>query len=466
MHEHSKVIEDPGVKLVDATADDLDLINQFTKRKFSADELYVGSMLLCNTEVDRSFERFTLDGLGQFQQTIVGKSLLIGHDHQAAPEGLFFDAAIAQDGSGKKDLSGSDVQHLAASFYLVKTKQNEHLRAQIDGGVYRYVSVGFMYEELTCDICGNSLFSQDCPHIPGREYDVDGTKVTATAVYTGKAEAVEGSIVYLGCQYGAELKRTREEAGLRRIAMFKGKVLEDDIRAIAAEEAQKLLQQGQKPWEETENEIRQRLRDPDDFRDDTFRRTQISDMNGGIWLIVGKLKPEQVPEGHDPDSMVAQSLRFKRKTDEQAGWTLEEAKTWYSEHEEDFKGAKLASLLEPPKENDRVKDAEVLQAELNELSEKYAKLDARIKELEPLATEGAEFRKHLAGEIARKAAILHCENQATTVLAALGEKATAEQLTAIVTDYDEQLAKLPGPVQTRVETQDSRKERVDPSEYS
>lgn len=85
-------------------------------------------------------------------------------------------------------------------------------------------------------------------------------------------------------------------------------------------------------WDVTENQIRFRLRDPNDFKDGTFRTKKISGEEK-ISIIVGKLKDNLVPEGHDPNSMVIQSYRFEKKTaDEPNGWTLSEAKEWIEEH--------------------------------------------------------------------------------------------------------------------------------------
>ena len=38
---------------------ELDLINQYTRRKLSRDEVYIFSVVLCDNEIDREFEKFT-----------------------------------------------------------------------------------------------------------------------------------------------------------------------------------------------------------------------------------------------------------------------------------------------------------------------------------------------------------------------------------------------------------------------
>jgi len=87
-------------------------------------------------------------------------------------------------------------------------------------------------------------------------------------------------------------------------------------------------------WEETKNEIRFRVRDPEDFRPDTFRRKKLEGVDG-VSIVVARLKPEHVPEGDDAEAMVVQAYRFARKTDQNPdGWTMEKAEQWIAEHVE------------------------------------------------------------------------------------------------------------------------------------
>ena len=77
--------------------------------------------------------------------------------------------------------------------------------------------------------------------------------------------------------------------------------------------------------EVTENYIRIRVRDPGDFRDDSFRTVWIS-RSQGIKAVMGKLK--KPPEGHE-GSMVVQSYLFDKDK-----YTLAEAQAWVREHKD------------------------------------------------------------------------------------------------------------------------------------
>ncbi len=192
LHPHSKVVRvgaEPGAPV----EDDLRRINEFSPAPLAAGEVTVCAMTLCTGDYDRDFERFGDEVLERFAVTLVGKSLLVGHRHDAAPEGLFYRAEVVQRPGASPALR--------AWAYLPHTEANEHIRTLIETGVIRYVSVGFRCEKLLCDLCGSDLLSAPCGHSPGGEY---GGRL-ATATWAGEAEAVEGSLVYLGSQYEAVL---------------------------------------------------------------------------------------------------------------------------------------------------------------------------------------------------------------------------------------------------------------------
>ncbi|HOV76308.1 MAG TPA: DNA adenine methylase, partial [Candidatus Hydrogenedentes bacterium] len=94
-------------------------------------------------------------------------------------------------------------------------------------------------------------------------------------------------------------------------------------KAKAMKQAADLRAQG--VWDETENEIRYRVRDPKDFVPESFRTKQLKD---GVSIIVGKLK------GVESDTMVLQAYRFAKKSEENPdGWTLDKAKEWVKKHQ-------------------------------------------------------------------------------------------------------------------------------------
>jgi hypothetical protein len=72
-------------------------------------------------------------------------------------------------------------------------------------------------------------------------------------------------------------------------------------------------------WDENENNIRRRVREPDTFQSYSFRTIWLS-QDEGIKAVVGKLKGE--------DKLTIQSIIFSKKKD----WTMEKARQWIKDH--------------------------------------------------------------------------------------------------------------------------------------
>lgn len=75
-------------------------------------------------------------------------------------------------------------------------------------------------------------------------------------------------------------------------------------------------------WYETANEIGFIVRPAKWFRQETFRRIALEGVDG-VSLVVGKLTPEHIQEGADPESMAAHVYHFAKDK-----WTLQQARQW------------------------------------------------------------------------------------------------------------------------------------------
>jgi hypothetical protein len=187
--------------------EELRLINALALEPLAAEQVYTRRMRLCNDQFDRSRERFPRDYLERFRATLPGKSLLGNHQHGEFALGRFYKAELEEE---------EGVTYLVPSFYMLRLAENEETRRQIDAGVWNHVSIGFVFDKLFCDLCGKEYYDwrtpDPCRHLRGRSYD--GRECTLT--YGGdltRVEAVEASIVYLGCQYGSQLVKGTRERG-------------------------------------------------------------------------------------------------------------------------------------------------------------------------------------------------------------------------------------------------------------
>lgn len=193
---------DTVIKAVTPTPSEMDLINSYALESLTPEQVFVGRMALCNDQYDRRHERIPESYLKRFVDTGVGKSVLTGHNYNTDPVGRFFDAEIRKT-AGRLDY--------VPSYYMMS---DDPLVPKIKAGIIKHVSVGFYPDIRICDLCEkdydgwwNSDDDDYCTHLKGREYEVNGQKVMCRVTYGGdveKVEKVEGSFVWLGCQYGAE----------------------------------------------------------------------------------------------------------------------------------------------------------------------------------------------------------------------------------------------------------------------
>lgn len=195
----------------------LTLINaRFALQPVALEDVELRRMALANDALDRTHERFSVAFLERLAATLPGKPVLAHHDKSAWPLGRFFAAYLARDADG--------TTWLMARWYLLKTVENAALRRQIDAGIFAHVSIGFRGGELTCDLCGQPFWS-DCPHWPGQEVVCDGASRACTMTWEdprGTAEAVEGSLVWLGAQRDARHVKAAQQSGAREPVTLEG----------------------------------------------------------------------------------------------------------------------------------------------------------------------------------------------------------------------------------------------------
>lgn len=65
------------------TSEDLALINRYTVKALSPEEVFTFCTVLCDNEVDRDFERFSVSALHRLGELFVGKTALFNHDPDA-----------------------------------------------------------------------------------------------------------------------------------------------------------------------------------------------------------------------------------------------------------------------------------------------------------------------------------------------------------------------------------------------
>lgn len=149
----------------------LDKINRFTRREFTADELYVFSVILCDNEIDRDCERFSDGALEKLKELFVGRTGIFDHEASSTNQNArIFETELVTDNE-RKNRCGEPYKYLKASAYMVRTGENSDLIAEIDGGIKKEVSISCAAGKRRCSVCGGDKSVQMCSHVKGKKYN-------------------------------------------------------------------------------------------------------------------------------------------------------------------------------------------------------------------------------------------------------------------------------------------------------
>lgn len=159
-------------------AADIELINQYSKRQLTPDEVYVFSLILCDNDLDRDTERFTDETLDKLAPLFLGKTGISDHRWSAEKQhSRIYRTTVEKD--TKKNSLGELLTVLHADAYMMRTEETKKMIDAIDGGILKEISVACAVSECNCSICGEALrfdwrsWTEQCSngHIKGQKYD-------------------------------------------------------------------------------------------------------------------------------------------------------------------------------------------------------------------------------------------------------------------------------------------------------
>lgn len=148
----------------------MEKINRFTRRELSKDEVYTFPVILCDNEIDRDCEKFSLAALKKLAELYIGKTGIFNHDPKGENQtARIYDTEVLTD-PARKTADGEEYAYLKAHAYMVKTDSNADLIREIDGGIKKEVSVGCAVAKEVCSVCGRDRRTGECAHKKGRSY--------------------------------------------------------------------------------------------------------------------------------------------------------------------------------------------------------------------------------------------------------------------------------------------------------
>lgn len=194
---------------IEITDEVLEKINVHSVKPLTAEEVYCFSVLLCDNEIDRDYERFSEQSLKTLAEMYIGRTGIFDHDPKGENQTARIYHTEVKSYPDRKTGSGETYTALMGHAYMVRTEDNKSLIAEIDGGIKKEVSVGCAVGAKICSVCGADMLKNPCAHIRGKYY---GEKL-CFATLENPTDAYEWSFVAVPAQRNAGVTKTAKKYG-------------------------------------------------------------------------------------------------------------------------------------------------------------------------------------------------------------------------------------------------------------
>ena len=156
----------PKIKEMLQIEEALELISNFTRNTPKSDEIYIFTVILCDNEIDRDYERFSVDALNMLKEMFVGVTGIFDHgfDHTAR----IYKTEVTEDKT-RRTAAGEYYTYLKAWCFMPKTGKNKELIEKIETGIKREISIACSVNKRTCSACGEDI--SKCGHHLGEIID-------------------------------------------------------------------------------------------------------------------------------------------------------------------------------------------------------------------------------------------------------------------------------------------------------
>ena len=215
----------------ESLAEEMALVNRYSRRELSEEEVYLFTVALCDNDIDRDYERFTVEALFALEKLFVGKTGILDHDPTARNQKARIISCKVESVDGALTANGDQLFRLTARAYIRRTEGNAELIEAIEAGIVKEVSVGCSVGHTICSICRNEMHSPLCSHQKGREYD--GELCFGELMEPG--DAYEFSFVAVPAQRAAGVMKGYQEKTMNKIC--KSLTGENDVTLSKSEAA-------------------------------------------------------------------------------------------------------------------------------------------------------------------------------------------------------------------------------------
>ncbi len=195
---------------MEITPEMLTQLNTYTRRDFTADEVYIFKVRLCDNDIDRDGERFSLEALSELCKLFVGKTGIFDHNPKGENQNARIFRTELETDEKRTTAAGEPYTSLCGYAYMVRTDGNSDLIREIDGGIKKEVSISCSAKKRTCSVCGKDRTSSPCTHMPFHDY----RGKTCHVVLSDITDAYEWSFVAVPAQRNAGVTKRYDESGI------------------------------------------------------------------------------------------------------------------------------------------------------------------------------------------------------------------------------------------------------------
>lgn len=273
------------------TEEELKLINLHTRREYKADEVYVFTVILCDNEIDREFERFTKNALIKLSELFVGKTGILDHNMKSENQTARIFSCEVEEIKGKLTSTGEQYYRLKARAYMPRISKNNDFISEIDSGIKKEISVGCAVSKIMCSICGENMKSFHCDHIKGKKYNGE----VCHYILEDPVDAYEWSFVAVPAQKEAKVIKSldfNERGG--------GNNLEDVIKMLSIDETVTMSKKQSKDLLDFINDLKKQAEDgktyKEDLRKDVMKYCSLADPQFDIKIMDSVTKKMNLEE--------------------------------------------------------------------------------------------------------------------------------------------------------------------------
>ena len=220
-----------GEEMNKITTSEMELINSYSLRELTPEDVYVFSVKLCDNDIDRDYERFTVESLFELEKLFVGKTGIIDHNPAVNNQKMRILTCKVEYVKDKVTAVGEPYYCLMARVYLLRNDDNQKLINNIEEGLVDEVSIGCSVRRSSCSICHNDIHSPLCNHRKGKKYVSNGREKLCVVELQEPTDAYEFAFV-------AEPKNEAESRHLVDVPIPHGRLIDADAHIQSLRENQ------------------------------------------------------------------------------------------------------------------------------------------------------------------------------------------------------------------------------------